>query len=59
MSCGEGSGTFEGIAPIEDVAVLKVQPFSEMGRPVELLKSFGGKAQYQQALKELEKRLYY
>ncbi len=48
----------EGIAPIENVAVLKVQPFSEMGRPMELIKGFGGKAQYQQALKELESVLY-
>jgi len=49
----------EGIAPIEDVAVLKVQPFSEMGRPMELIKGFGGKAQYQQAIKELEQLLYH
>lgn len=48
----------EGITPIEDVAVLKVQPFSEMGRPTELIKGFGGKTQYQQALKELEQFLY-
>ncbi|RLA21664.1 MAG: restriction endonuclease [Gammaproteobacteria bacterium] len=48
----------EGIAPIENVAVLKVQPFSEMGRPTELIKGFGGKAQYQQAIKELEQLLY-
>jgi len=48
----------EGITPIEDVAVLKVQPFSQMGRPIEIIKSFGGKAQYQQALKELETELY-
>jgi len=49
----------EGITPIENVAVLKVQPFSEMGRPVELIKGFGGKAQYQQAVKDLEQVLYH
>jgi type I restriction enzyme R subunit len=48
----------EGIIPIEDVAVLKVQPFSTMGRPIEIIKDFGGKAQYQQAIKDLEKNLY-
>ncbi|OQK15722.1 hypothetical protein AU255_16060 [Methyloprofundus sedimenti] len=48
----------EGITPIENVAVLKVQPFSEMGRPIELIKGFGGKAQYQQAVKDLEQVLY-
>ncbi|WP_428357170.1 EcoAI/FtnUII family type I restriction enzme subunit R [Methyloprofundus sp.] len=48
----------EGITPIENLAVLKVQPFSEMGRPIELIKGFGGKAQYQQAVKDLEQVLY-
>jgi type I restriction enzyme, R subunit len=48
----------EGITPIEDVAVLKVQPFSDMGRPIEIIKGFGGKAEYQQAVKELEAVLY-
>ncbi len=48
----------EGISPIEDVSVLKVQPFTEMGRPLEIIKGFGGKAQYQQAIKDLEKLLY-
>ena len=48
----------EGISPIEDVSVLRVQPFSDMGRPMEIIKGFGGKAQYQQAIKELEHILY-
>jgi type I restriction enzyme R subunit len=48
----------EGIVPLEDVAVLKVQPFSAMGRPIEIIKGFGGKAQYQQAIKQLEQTLY-
>lgn len=48
----------EGIAPIEDVTVLKIQPFSSMGRPIELIKEFGGKAQYQQAVKELEQIIF-
>jgi type I restriction enzyme R subunit len=48
----------EGITPIENLAVLKVQPFSDMGRPMELINDFGGKAQYQQAVKDLEQVLY-
>ncbi|MDC9728235.1 MAG: DEAD/DEAH box helicase family protein [Methyloprofundus sp.] len=48
----------EGITPIENVAVLKVQPFNEIGRPTELIKGFGGKVQYQQAIKDLEQELY-
>lgn len=48
----------EGIAPIENVSVLNVQPFNTMGRPIEIIKGFGGKAQYQQAVRELEEELY-
>jgi len=48
----------EGISPIENVSVLKVQLFSDMGRPVELIKGFGGKAEYMQAVKDLEELLY-
>ena len=48
----------EGIAPIEDVSVLTVQPFNSMGRPIEIIKEFGGKAEYQQAVRELEQVLY-
>jgi type I restriction enzyme R subunit len=48
----------EGIAPIEDVSVLNVQPFNAMGRPLEIIKGFGGKVQYQQAVRDLEEALY-
>ena len=48
----------EGIATIEADTVFNVQPFTGMGRPVELIKSFGGRAQYQVALQTLERELY-
>lgn len=48
----------EGIVPIKDISVLKVQPFTEMGRPIEIIKQFGGKKEYQQAIKELEQVIY-
>lgn len=48
----------EGITPIEDISVLTVQPFNEMGRPIEIIKGFGGKEKYQQAVRELEEVLY-
>jgi len=47
-----------GIEPIEDVKILTLTPFSEMGAPMELLNAFGGKQQYLEALKELEAQLY-
>ena len=48
----------EGIATIEADTVFNVQPFSDMGRPGELIKSFGGRAQYLDALQTLERELY-
>ena len=47
-----------GIEPIEDRKVLQLPPFTELGAPVELLRAFGGKAGYAQALRELEQQLY-
>jgi type I restriction enzyme R subunit len=48
----------EGIATIESNEVLKVQPFTDFGTPVELIKSFGGRPQYLGALQTLERELY-
>jgi type I restriction enzyme R subunit len=48
----------EGIETIETLNVLKVQPLSELGTPLEILEAFGGKDQYLAALKELEAILY-
>ncbi|MBK9440471.1 MAG: DEAD/DEAH box helicase family protein [Comamonadaceae bacterium] len=48
----------EGIATIESNDVLKVQPFTHLGSPVELVNSFGGRAQYLGAIQTLERALY-
>lgn len=48
----------EGIATIESHDVFKVQPFTHMGTASELVKSFGGRPQYLQALQTLERELY-
>ena len=48
----------EGIENIEDIKVLKVNPFDKFGTPTEIIKLFGGKPQYLQALNQLEKELY-
>lgn len=48
----------EGIATIESNDVLRVQPLSGLGSPVELIKSFGGRPQYLQAVSALERELY-
>lgn len=49
----------EGVQEIENIQVLKVKPFDEMGRPLEIIKKgFGGKPQYLEAVSELEAAIY-
>ena len=48
----------EGITTIEADNVLSVPPFTDLGRPAELVKSFGGRPQYLDALRTLERELY-
>ncbi|MBR1432918.1 EcoAI/FtnUII family type I restriction enzme subunit R [Ruminococcus sp.] len=48
----------EGIYQIEDTQVLKLDPFVKMGKPAALVKLFGGKDGYIQAVRELEQEIY-
>lgn len=48
----------EGVAAIEETQILTIAPFSQLGTPIELIRAFGGKAQYQQAVLDLENALY-
>ncbi|MGE6992350.1 MAG: EcoAI/FtnUII family type I restriction enzme subunit R [Pseudomonadales bacterium] len=47
-----------GIENIEDIKILQLDPFSQLGAPVELVRAFGGKPGYQQAIHDLEAELY-
>ncbi|NIK93087.1 DEAD/DEAH box helicase family protein [Mangrovimonas sp. CR14] len=48
----------EGILSIEKGSVLKVQPLSQMGSPVELVRAFGKRKDFEQAIQELENEIY-
>lgn len=48
----------EGIEDIEDLNVLKVDPLSRLGTPIELVGVFGSKNDYLKALNELKQELY-
>ncbi len=48
----------EGIENIESMEVLKVKPLTDYGSPVEIIKEFGSKDKYLEAVKELENELY-
>lgn len=47
-----------GITDIERLEVLNVTPFDTFGSQLEIIKTFGGKAGYLSAVKELEQALY-
>ena len=48
-----------GVQEIESIHVLKVQPFDQMGKPMEIAKqAFGGRKGYDQAITELETEIY-
>jgi type I restriction enzyme R subunit len=48
----------EGISSIENSSVLKLQPFTQMGSPVKLVKAFGKKDDYENAVRELQEEIY-
>ena len=47
-----------GIRSVESLDILKVDPLSALGTPMEILQLFGGKTGYLAALKDLETALY-
>jgi len=48
----------DGLLTIESTEVLKLNPLNKLGTPLELIKAFGSKQKYLEAIKELEKELY-
>jgi type I restriction enzyme R subunit len=48
----------EGVLTLDDANVLKIAPFTTMGSVVQLIKAFGGKAGFDQAVHDLQDALY-
>ncbi len=48
----------EGVTTIESTEVLSIDPLTEFGTPVEIIRLFGGKDNYLSAVRELEQELY-
>jgi type I restriction enzyme R subunit len=48
----------EGVLSLDDANVLKLAPFSAMGSVVQLVKTFGGKEGFEQAVQQLQTALY-
>jgi len=47
-----------GILNVENTRVLYLDPFTQLGSPIELLEAFGGRSNYEVALQDLEKLIY-
>ena len=47
-----------GICEIEDTKILKLDPFTRIGKPATIAKAFGGKDGYRKAVRELEEAIY-
>ncbi|MEO7329546.1 MAG: DEAD/DEAH box helicase family protein, partial [Minicystis sp.] len=48
----------EAVDDIETMQVLKVNPLTRFGTPIEIVKSFGGRDAYVEAVRDLEEALY-
>ncbi len=48
----------QGLGSLGEIEVLKLDPFPELGTPVELVGRFGGRQQYVEALREIDAALY-
>jgi type I restriction enzyme R subunit len=48
----------QGLETIEKIDVLRLDPFTRIGTPIEIVKSFGGRDQYLEAVQKLENALY-
>lgn len=48
----------EGIENIEDLSVLRIEPFNQIGTPAEIIQIFGSRDQYIHVIEELEHELY-
>ena len=48
----------QGLETIEKIDVLKLDPFTEIGTPIEIVRSFGGRDKYLEAVQKLETALY-
>jgi type I restriction enzyme R subunit len=47
-----------GVEVLEDIRVLRNEPLTDFGTPIEILNLFGGKSQFEMALRGLETELY-
>lgn len=48
----------QGVEDLGEIEILKLDPFTEIGTPMEIVKSFGGRQQYLDAVHDLSQQIY-
>ena len=48
----------EGVLNLDDANVLRIPPLDRLGTPLELVRAFGGKPNFEQAVRDLQSALY-
>lgn len=48
----------QGVIALDDVRILQIPPLDSMGTPVQLVKEFGGKSGFEEAVQEMQRALY-
>jgi type I restriction enzyme R subunit len=48
----------EGVTNLDDPRILQIKPFDTMGTPLQLIKHFGGRRDFERAVRELQSALY-
>jgi type I restriction enzyme, R subunit len=48
----------DGVMGLDDLRILQITPFDAMGTPVQLIKRFGGREDFERAVHELQSALY-
>ena len=48
----------EGVTDLDNPRILQVTPFDAMGTPVQLIREFGGRGDFERAVRELQAALY-
>jgi Type I site-specific restriction-modification system, R (restriction) subunit and related helicases len=48
----------EGVQNMEDIKILKINPFDKFGSPMQIINEFGKKEDYLNAVSELEEQIY-
>ena len=49
----------QGITEVEDIKVLSLADFADYGKPSKIVRLFGGRQEYEAAIRELETNIYF